>query len=220
MILSQRFNRIYKQLFKTYGPQYWWPGETPFEVIIGAILTQNTSWTNVDKAITNLKAHKWLSAEKLRQVPDAELALAIRSAGYFNQKTKKLKNFLTFFKKKYQFSIEKMKEKELTSMRNDLLEVNGIGPETADSILLYALEKPVFVIDTYTKRIFSRLGLCREDISYHDLQALFMKNLKKGSKLFNEYHALIVHHGKFFCKKSKPLCDQCCLADVCKYPFL
>ena len=218
--VSERLRKIYTCLHKAYGSQHWWPGETPFEVIIGAILTQNTSWTNVEKAIFNLKAHKWLFPKKLSEVNNVKLAQAIRSAGYFNQKTKKLKNFLTFFKKKYQFSIEKMRAKELLPMRQELLEVNGVGPETADSILLYALEKSIFVIDAYTKRIFSRLGLCREDISYHDLQNLFMENLKKDVAVFNEYHALIVHHGKYFCKKNKPLCGECCLADICQYPSL
>ena len=215
MTVSEHLRGIYQKLYKAYGAQHWWPGETPFEVMMGAILTQNTSWTNVEQAISNLKAHKWLTPKKLSGVSDVKLGEAIRSAGYFNQKTKKLKNFLFFFKKKYEFSVEKMKEKELTHMRNDLLAVNGIGPETADSILLYALEKPIFVIDAYTKRIFSRLGLCGENILYHDLQTLFMKNLKKSSKLFNEYHALLVYHGKYFCKKSKPLCNQCCLSTVC-----
>ena len=217
MGISKSLNTIYQTMYKAYGPQHWWPGETPFEVMIGAILTQNTSWTNVEKAVSNLKTHRWLSPKKLSEIEDVKLAQAIRSAGYFNQKTKKLKNFISFFKEKYQFSIKKMKVPEVYVMRNELLEVNGIGPETADSILLYALEKPVFVIDAYTKRIFSRLGLCNEDISYHDLQNLFMRNLKKDATKFNEYHALIVYHGKYLCKKTKPLCDQCCLSTVCEY---
>lgn len=215
-----KFHQVYGLLYRSYGSQNWWPAETPFEVMIGAILTQNTAWTNVEKALQNLKKENLLTPQKMLVSTNSKLAKTIRPSGYFNQKSKKLKNFLLFFKNKYHFSISSMRKKDLHFLRRELLEVNGIGPETADSILLYALEKSIFVIDAYTKRIFSRLGLCQPDISYDALQSLFMKNIKTSIPLFNEYHALIVHHGKNICKKTKPLCDQCCLRASCLYPLL
>jgi len=210
-----KLQRVYDLLLKQHGPQNWWPGETPFEVMVGAILTQNTSWVNVEKAIENLKTKNLLNPEKMFNAKDSLLSKLIRPSGYFNQKTKKLKNFLKYFKNSYDFSISTMKKVPLHKLRNELLEVNGVGPETADSILLYALEKPVFVIDTYTKRIFSRLGLCQSSISYHDLQSVFMKKLKPTTSFYNEYHALIVKHGKDICKKSKPRCEVCSLQGLC-----
>lgn len=209
--------KIYNRLLKAYGPQHWWPGETPFEVMVGAILTQSTSWTNVEKSILLLKSKGLMSAKKMNAVRTPQLASLVKSSGYFNQKAKKIKHFLAYFMKVYGGSIARMKEKNLTVLREELLAVHGIGPETADSILLYALEKPIFVTDAYTHRIFSRLGRLKEGATYDDAQALFMRGLKRDVKLYNEYHALIVRHGKVVCKKSKPRCSDCCLQKDCDF---
>lgn len=202
---------LYKKLYRTFGSQHWWPGDTPFEVAVGAILTQNTNWVNVEKAIHNLKAAKVLSAKKLYGMPVNGLAALIRPAGYFNIKAKRLKEYIDFLIKNYGGSMKKMKAEEMHVLREKLLSVNGIGPETADSILLYALEKPVFVIDAYTRRVLSRHGIMSHDKSYETFQSLFHSLLKRDAELFNEYHALIVKVGKTFCKP-KPLCDECPLS--------
>jgi len=195
---------IYDKLFEAFGPQNWWPGDTDFEVCIGAILTQNTNWQNVEKAIKNLKDNKILSLKNLKEVNTKKLASLIRPSGYYNQKAKKLKNFVNYVYKNYNGSLKGFFGSE--NLRSELLSINGIGPETADSIILYAAKKPIFVIDAYTKRIFSRLGYAEQ--SYEALQELFMKNLGKNERLFNEYHALIVHLGKNLCKKV-PFCEDC-----------
>jgi endonuclease-3 related protein len=199
---------IYKVLYKTFGPQHWWPGETPFEVAVGAILTQNTNWGNVEKAINNLKAARALNAKRIHEMPSSSLATLIRPAGYFNVKAKRLKSFISFFVESYQGSMERMKKEDLRTLREKLLEVNGIGPETADSILLYALGKPAFVIDAYTKRVLSRHGIMDHGAPYEDFQNLFHLSLKKDLALFNEYHALFVKVGKLYCRP-KPLCEIC-----------
>jgi len=201
--------KVYKKLYLSFGPQYWWPAESPFEVMVGAILTQNTSWLNVRKAINNLKQHKLLTARKLYKIPEKKLALLIKPAGYYNIKAKRLKAFLDFLFKHYRGEIQHMLHANIPTLRRQLLSVKGIGPETADSILLYALEKPIFVVDAYTKRMLARHNLIKEDAPYEKIQKLFMRNLKKGVKLFNEYHALLVKLGKDFCHKSKPKCDIC-----------
>jgi endonuclease-3 related protein len=200
---------IYRRLYRSFGPQHWWPAKSPFEVAVGAILTQNTSWANVEKAIRNLAARKLLEPRRLNRLSDTKLARIIRPAGYYNIKAKRLKNFLRFFLEEHSGSIKKMSAKSLPVLRRQLLEVNGIGPETADSILLYALKKPVFVVDAYTKRIFSRHRLFDAQADYHSVQKIFAQNLKKDVKLFNEYHALIVRVGKEFCRKQKPRCQIC-----------
>lgn len=207
--MTDRLNSIYRKLYAYFGPQKWWPARTPFEVIVGAILTQNTSWLNVEKAIGNLRKHKLLTAAKLHKLPDKRLGLFIKSAGYYNIKAKRLKKFLDFFFKAYKGSLKKMSLAGTHRLRSELLSVNGIGAETADSILLYALEKPVFVIDAYTKRILSRHQLIKEDAGYAQTQDLFMANLKNDARLFNEYHALLVRLGKEFCLKNKPRCPIC-----------
>ena len=207
--------QIYKTLFKKFGPQHWWPGETPFEVIVGAILTQNTNWGNVEKAIRNLKEADVLSPGALHKIPAARLAALIKPAGYFNVKARRLKNFMDFLFTGYQGDIKKMANERLSDLRVKLLSVNGVGPETADSILLYALNKPVFVVDAYTKRILYRHGLVEHDTDYHKLQAQFISHLKPDVRMFNEYHALIVHLGKHFCKP-KPLCATCPLRGSCR----
>jgi len=205
--------KIYKTLFKYYGPQSWWPAETRFEVIVGAILTQNTNWGNVEKALNNLKDNNYLAPGTLYSISSSHLASLIRPAGYFNIKAKRLKNFMTFLFKEYQGNFRKMVREDLSVLRRKLLGINGIGPETADSILLYAFDKPVFVVDAYTKRILSRHNIVDHKVDYHEVQDIFMQNLKQDVKLFNEYHALIVQVGKDFCKP-KPRCEECPLKSL------
>lgn len=199
---------IYNKLFTTFGPQHWWPGETPFEIMIGAILTQNTNWKNVERAIGNLKAANLFSPAQMLELPHQKLANLIKPSGYYNQKAKKIKNFLKFFKDEYGFSIQKMRSEEMSTMREKLLHINGIGKETADSIILYALQKPIFVVDAYTYRVLSRHNIVPEDATYEEIQDLFMSNLEHDVQLFNEYHALFVKVGKEFCKKNA-VCDNC-----------
>jgi endonuclease-3 related protein len=207
-MLSEQLKEIYDLLFKRFGPQDWWPGDTPFEVIVGAILTQNTNWTNVEKAITNLKNAKVLSPDKLHHLDIAKLAQLIRPAGYFNIKAKRLKNFLDWFFEEYCGELKNFENLPTTELRQQLLSVKGIGPETADSILLYALNRLVFVVDAYTARICSRHRLIDEGADYHQIQEIFESNLTSDIQLFNEYHALIVHLGKDYCKP-KPKCEEC-----------
>ncbi len=202
---------IYQKLFNVFGHQNWWPGETPLEIAVGAILTQNTNWSNVEKAIQNLKNKKALSAKALHEMPFKKLANLIKPAGYFNIKTKRLKSFIAFLMNDFHGSMKKMKIYDMYLLREKLLNIHGIGPETADSILLYALEKPIFVVDAYTKRILSRHGILRHDNSYDDFQKLFHSSLKRDLKMFNEYHALFVKVGKTYCKPKEPLCSQCAL---------
>lgn len=202
---------IYKKLYAEFGPQHWWPGETPFEIAAGAILTQNTNWENVERAIGNLKEGRILSARKMHGLGVEELADAIRPAGYFNVKARRLKAFVDFLMDRYGGSFKRMGKEETGVLRAGLLGVNGIGPETADSILLYALERPVFVIDAYTRRILSRHGFIQHDEPYEAFQGLFHSELRPDAKLYNEYHALIVRLGKTHCRPQKPLCDRCAL---------
>lgn len=199
---------IYDALFREFGPQNWWPGDSPFEIAVGAILTQNTNWGNVAKAIQNLKREQCLCAKKLRGLPHEKLAALIKPAGYFNVKTERLKNFLAFLSNHYKGSMKRMESTDTTLLRESLLNVNGIGPETADSILLYALERPVFVIDAYTKRVLHRHGIVSDDVTYHEMQELFHSTLPDDVQLFNEYHALFVMAGKHYCKP-KPRCEGC-----------
>ena len=209
----QILSEIYEKMFNHFGPQHWWPADTNFEVMVGTILTQNTNWTNVEKAILNLKKEKLLSPEKLEKISDQVLANLIRPAGYFNVKTKRLKSFIHFLMTEYRGDLKKMSREELSILREKLLSVKGIGPETADSILLYALEKPIFVIDQYTYRILSRHHLIPEETSYEEMQELMMKSVQNKTSHYNEYHALIVMIGKNFCRK-KPLCEKCPLNGV------
>jgi len=204
---------VYSLLFQAFGQQHWWPGESPFEVAVGAILTQNTNWANVEKAISTLKHEKALSAITLHRMPVSHLAGLIRPAGYFNIKAKRLKNFIAFLHEEYKGSMKNMAKENLAVIRKKLLSVNGIGPETADSIILYALEKPVFVIDAYTKRILSRHTILHHDESYETYQKLFHEKLGKDVSLFNEYHALMVRVAKDFCRP-KPRCSGCPLERI------
>lgn len=207
---------IYQALFRAYGPQHWWPGDTSFEVLVGAVLTQNTSWTNVEKAIANLKRERVLTFSRMLTVAPRKLALLIRPSGYFNIKTKRLRNLLSFIDASYSGSLVRMFSTDPARLRRQLLGVNGIGQETADSILLYAGEKPFFVVDAYTKRIFSRQGLIADNADYRAVQGLFMDNLTQNASFYNEYHALIVRIGKEHCKKVKPLCSDCPIHTQCQ----
>ncbi len=197
-----------------YGPQHWWPADEPFEVIVGAILTQSAAWTNVEKAIANLKAAGALSPPALRQLPASEIAELIHPSGYYNAKARKLKAFVDWFGAEFNDSLDSMAGSDTASLREKLLSVHGIGDETADSILLYAAGKPVFVIDAYTRRIVDRLGLTPKGNSYAAYRALFMDNLPHDTRMFNEYHALLVQLGKDACRK-KPRCEGCCLRGIC-----
>ncbi len=207
--MKKTLHSIYHKLYSYFGAQYWWPADSPFEVIIGAILTQNTNWANVEKAIAVLKEKKLLDAKKLYRINSKKLGRFIKSAGYYNVKAVRLKNFLKFFFDHYRARIKPMAAQDLAVLRKQLLEVNGIGPETADSILLYALNKPVFVVDAYTKRILLRHKLINKSHDYSAVQKIFMSNLKKDAKLFNEYHALLVKLGKDYCRKQNPKCEIC-----------
>lgn len=205
---------IFWKLYDTFGSQLWWPGDTPFEIAIGAILTQNTAWTNVEKAIRNLKERNLLSPQKLLKLDNKILASLIRPAGYYNLKAKRLRNFLFFLKDHFDGSISRMGKMDQEGLRKELLKVKGIGPETADSILLYALGKPSFVIDAYTFRILSRHNIIEDSMDYHELRDIFMSSLPEDPCLFNEFHALFVRLGKDFCKKGRPRCQTCPLNDL------
>lgn len=205
---------IFNTLLDVYGPRFWWPAETPFEVCVGAILTQNTNWGNVEKAIANLKGEGLLSPEGLRDVPVERLAELIRPAGYFNVKSGRLKDFIGWLFQEHGGSLDRMFSGEWRLLRYELLKVRGVGPETCDSILLYAGHKPSFVVDAYTKRLFSRIGLISGGAVYEEVRSLFMENLPTDTELYNEYHALIVEHCKERCRK-KPLCETCPLRSRC-----
>ncbi len=204
--------RIYRVLLDHFGPQEWWPAETPLEVIVGAVLTQNTNWANVEKAITNLRREGLLSLERLHRLPPAELAERIRPAGYFNVKAGRLKNLLHFIAERYAGDLESLLAEETEALREGLLSVKGIGMETADSILLYAAGRPVFVVDAYTHRILWRHGLAEEGMTYQELQDLFADGLAPEVHFFQEFHALLVRTGKEYCRP-KPVCNGCPLQD-------
>lgn len=199
---------IYEHLFNAFGPQHWWPGETRFEIIVGAILTQNTSWANVAKAIANLKGAGCLEPERLHALDAAELEPLIRPAGYFRLKAKRLRNFTQWLSDDYGGSLDALDDVETRRLREELLGISGVGPETADSILLYALDRPVFVVDTYTARVAVRHQLIELDVDYEQLQYLFESSFEPDVPFFNEFHALLVHVGKDYCKP-KPKCAAC-----------
>lgn len=213
--LKDILDNFYQLLYQRFGPQYWWPAKTPFEVIVGAILTQNTSWANVEKAILNLRRASLLSPRKLYQVTIRKLARLIKPAGYFNIKARRLKNFINFLFSRYGGSLARMFNTDPWSLRAELLTIPGIGPETADSILLYAGDKPVFVIDAYTKRFLLRHNLIDADATYSAAQDIFLDNLQTDVGLFKEFHALIVRLAKEFCK-STPHCQGCALEETIK----
>lgn len=225
--------QIYDILLEKYGPQGWWPytpkGKTKphyikknwtlkktrfqrFEIMMGAILAQNTAWKNVSKAMINLKNNGIHSPEDVLACPQLGLAKIIRATGYFNKKSIYLKNFAQFI---HENPIEELQLLPLAELRKKILSVKGIGKETADSIILYALQKEIFVIDAYTKRIFSRIGICKDNTKYDHLQTLITGSLEKDFRIYNEFHALLVEHAKRYCRK-KPLCRRCILKDMCK----
>jgi len=201
--------QIYEILHEYFGDLHWWPGDSPFEVVVGAILTQNTAWKNVEAAIGRLKAEELLHPAKLRRMDDQHLADLIRPAGYYRVKTKRLKAFLNFLNQDCQDDLNVLFAEDLWVLRKRLLSVHGIGEETADSILLYAGGKPVFVVDAYTRRIMQRHRIIGAKARYSDIQTLFMAGLPRGAPLYNQYHALLVNTGKQFCKKQNPKCEIC-----------
>jgi len=208
-----KLEKVYKTLYTHYGPQYWWPAESRFEVILGAILTQNTNWKNVEKAIANLKEKNLLSSKALQKLPQKRLATLIRPSGYFNIKADRIKSFLHFLESLYGGDLQRMFREKTGTLREKLLSVKGVGPETADSILLYAGCRPVFVVDAYTRRILSRHGLVDAGIGYEDLRALFESHLEPDLRTFKEFHGLIVWTGKDFCRK-RPRCGACPLSPL------
>ena len=212
MSTNNQYQRIYDILNSHYGPQHWWPADSPFEVMVGAVLVQNTAWKNTATAISSLKKAGLMSPSAIQVTPIEQLASLIVSSGYFNIKARRLKALCDWLVE--QGDIDQLKRLPLKSLRKNLLGIHGIGPETADDILLYALDKPVFVIDAYTRRLFSRLGLIQHDASYEDLRKSFEFALVKDIELFNQYHALIVVHAKNICRR-QPACGSCCLKGKC-----
>ncbi len=209
MATAQQLQEMYDLLSGHFGPQYWWPGDSPFEIMVGAILTQNTNWKNVERAIANLKEAEVLSLAAMSELPKSQLLEYIRPAGYFNIKAGRLQNFFSLINEEWGGDLDSFLRQAASTLREQLLSVKGIGPETADSMLLYAAEQPIFVVDAYTHRILHRHDIIDESFDYYQIQELFMDNLEEDSRLFNEFHALIVQVGKEFCKKSKPACDLC-----------
>jgi endonuclease-3 related protein len=214
--LGQILPDIYRRLLARYGLQHWWPAEAPFEVIVGAILTQSAAWGNVEKAIASLKKANALSPKALRRLPTPRLAHLVHPCGYYNAKARKLKSFADWLGSRYDDDLKRLFAGGVEDLRPQLLSIHGIGEETADSIILYAAGKPVFVIDAYTRRIISRLGLAPAQDSYDTYQALFMQNLSPDARMFNEYHALFVRLGKDVCRP-RPLCPRCCLNAICQF---
>ncbi len=211
--IPTRVYKLYKILLKHFGPQYWWPAETPLEVAIGAILTQNTAWANVEKAIGNLKKENLIDADRIlknrKRIPGL-----IRPTGYYNIKSRRLLHFIEYIKERYRGNLTLMKKAAAPKLRSELLSIKGIGPETADSILLYALDKKVFVVDAYTRRIFTRHDFFNRHATYDEIQRFFMHHIKPNLKVYNEFHALIVRLGKTSCYKNKPDCESCPVESV------
>ena len=205
---------VYRRLFDAFGPQHWWPGQSPFEVMVGAVLAQNTNWKNVEKAIGNLRRADLLEPRALYNVPAEELEELIQPAGYFRVKARRLRSLLEFLVEWYDGSLDAMFQTEPAELRRQLLDVHGIGPETADSILLYAGDLPSFVVDAYTGRVFMRHGWIDFEADYHRLQDYIQGELPREAPLYNEYHALLVRLGKDYCRKTKPKCLECPLREL------
>jgi endonuclease-3 related protein len=205
--------QIYRRLLEALGPQHWWPGDSPWEVMIGAVLVQNTSWKNVERAIENLREANLIEPHRLLAVSPEELAELIRPAGYYRLKTKRLRSLLEFVVDEYGGSLDALRSADMHQLREALLGVHGIGPETADSILLYALEQPALVVDTYTHRVFARHGWIDYDADYHRLQEHLTSELPVDVALYNELHALMVNVGHHFCRR-RPKCDKCPLLEL------
>lgn len=212
--MTSRPQAIFDLLFERYGPQQWWPGESPLEVLVGAVLVQNTAWRNVEKAIQNLRDAGLLDAKKLFALPVAELAELIRPAGYYRVKAQRLHNLLWLVAERYDGSLDSMFAVPLDELRRELLAVHGVGPETADAILLYAGQLPSFVADTYAHRVLARHGEINFEAEYHDVKSYFEDRLPTDVRLYNEMHALLVRVGKEHCKSSEPKCDGCPLAPL------
>ena len=212
--MQAELKKIYRILKKQQGARNWWPAETKFEILVGAVLTQNTAWTNVEKAIHALKEGNLLSPQKIVACKPQRLANCIRSSGYFNVKAKRLRALCEWYVKHGEY--KQIKKWPTDKLRQELLAVHGVGPETADDIVLYAFKRPVFVIDAYTKRIFSRLGLTQADQDYESMRSFFEKNLEADVQLFGEFHAHIVEHGKNICRV-KPRCEECALNNLCAH---
>jgi len=204
--------KIYEILKQRYGRQHWWPADTPFEVMVGAVLTQNTAWTNVERALDNLRSEGFLDPERIADASQEQLARLIKPSGFFNVKAERLQNFCRWYLK--HGGLASLRRRHTKQLRSMLLEIPGIGPETADDVLLYALGRGVFVIDAYTRRIMGRLGYAEAVADYETLRALFESSLPARAPLYNEYHALLVHHGKSVCRK-RPACGDCCLTRDC-----
>ncbi len=204
---------VYDRLYAAYGPQHWWPGQTPFEVIVGAVLVQNTNWKNVERAIGNLREAGLLEPRRLAKVPLAELEELIRPAGYYRIKARRLRNLLEMIVRRYGGSLERMFSSPMDVLREELLQVPGIGPETADSILLYAGGFPTFVVDTYTHRVLARHGWIGFDADYYQIKEYFESQLEPDVQIFNEYHALLVRVGKLHCQR-RPKCTGCPLEQM------
>ena len=214
--LAVRLMDIYQRFYSAYGPQHWWPGDGPFEVIAGAILTQSAAWSNVEMALANMKSAGCWSLESVHRLPQEELAVLVRSSGYFNAKARKLKAFASHLRLNHAGDLDRMLSQDIGVLRDELLSIHGIGPETADDIVLYAAGEPSFVIDTYTVRIVQRLGIADEGQTktYASFQALFQDTLPADAPMFNAYPALLDRHAKETCVK-KPRCEGCCLLDMC-----
>ena len=213
--LPELLPEVYRRLYRRYGPQGWWPGDSPFEVIVGAILTQSTAWSNVEKALASMRAAGCWSFETIAALPRQELAAIIRSSGYYNAKARKLQAFADHVLARG--GLERLFEQDTAALRSELLSIHGIGEETADDIIVYAAGKPSFVMDSYTRRIIDRMELTPSARSYGGYQALFQDNLPLDTPLFNEFHALLDHHAKTVCVKREPNCPDCCLIDLCPH---
>jgi endonuclease-3 related protein len=212
--MAQKLMEAYERMLAAFGPQHWWPGDSPFEIVVGAVLVQNTAWRNVERAIDNLREAGVMEPAALYALPAAELAELIRPAGYYQVKAKRLRNLLRFVVEECAGSLDTMFSRGLASLREDLLAISGIGPETADAILLYAGGLPTFVVDTYTHRILARHGWLDYDATYHEIKDYFESALPRDAALYNEYHALLVRVGKDYCRRTGPKCEGCPLADM------
>jgi endonuclease III related protein len=212
--MSTKLTEAYERMQIAFGPQNWWPGDSPFEIMVGAVLVQNTAWRNVERAIANLRDAAVMEPRALYKLPPAELAELIRPAGYYQVKAKRLRNLLQYVVERHDGSLEAMFSTSIATLREELLAINGIGPETADAIVLYAGGLPTFVVDTYTHRILARHGWVGYDATYDEIKDYFESALRADATLFNEYHALLVRVGKDFCKRAAPQCEDCPLSPL------
>ncbi len=212
--MNAPLREIYRRLYEHFGPQHWWPADTPFEVLVGAVLVQNTAWSNVEKVMAALREEGIRDVAALDRLAEEELHELIRPVGYYRIKGRRLKNLLSYVLRRHGGSLDSMFQTPCDRLRRELLEINGIGPETADSILLYAGNLPTFVVDAYTLRIFARHGWVEWDADYHRLKSLFEDALEADAALYNEYHALLVRLGKDYCNKRRPKCQGCPLEDL------